>query len=196
MRVMKRICIFCGSSSGTRAEYRSAARAMGATLAARGIGLVYGGGNVGLMGEVADAVMTGGGEVIGVIPQALVDREVAHHGVTELRVVKSMHERKALMADLSDGFVAMPGGFGTFEEICEIITWAQLGIHAKPCGLLNVEGYYDSLLTLFDEAVEEGFVKPQFRDIVLAESDPVRLLKLFESYQPPPLPRWIERDET
>jgi uncharacterized protein (TIGR00730 family) len=193
---LKRVCVFCGSSNGARACYADAARAMGAALARRGVGLVYGGGRVGLMGIVADSVMAGGGAVVGVIPESMVSKEVAHQGLTELRIVGSMHERKALMADLADAFVALPGGYGTFEEFCEIVTWAQLGLHRKPCGLLNVEGYYDRLLSLFDHAVAERFVRSAHRALVLEERQPERLLDLVESYQPPALEKWIERDET
>lgn len=193
---MTRICIFCGSSNGTRAAYASAARAMGQALVRRRIGLVYGGGNVGLMGTIADAVMRGGGDVIGVIPEALVERELAHGDVTELIVVRSMHERKAKMAELSDAFIAMPGGFGTFEEFCEIITWAQLGLHRKPCGVLNVEGYYDPLLILFDRAVEEGFIRPENRMLVLQETAADRLLDLLANYTPPRTEKWIGRDDS
>jgi uncharacterized protein (TIGR00730 family) len=169
---------------------------MGQALAKRSIGLVYGGGNVGLMGTVADAVLEFGGEVVGVIPQGLVDRELAHDGLTELIIVHSMHDRKAKMAEASDAFIAMPGGFGTFEEFCEIITWAQLGLHRKPCGILNVEGYYDSLLSLFDRAVSEGFLRPANRRLVIQEKVPDRLLDLLESYIPPPTEKWIDRDES
>jgi uncharacterized protein (TIGR00730 family) len=193
---MKRICVFCGSSAGSRPAYTAAARATAAALVARRIGLVYGGGNVGLMGVIADAVLEKGGEVIGVIPEALVDRELAHRAVTEMIIVPSMHERKAKMAALSDGFIAMPGGYGTFEEFCEIITWAQLGLHRKPCGILNVEGYYDSLLRLFDQAVTEGFVNSSNRRLVIQDGDPYRLLDLLVSYTPPAMQKWIDRDES
>lgn len=193
---MKRICVFCGSSKGGRPIYTASARTVAMLLARRGVGLVYGGGNVGLMGVVADAVMEAGGQVIGVIPEALVKRELAHRTVTELIVVRSMHERKAKMAELADGFIALPGGYGTFEEFCEIITWAQLGMHRKPCAILNVEGYYDALLTLFDRAVAEGFVHPSNRRLVIQESDPGRLLDLMESYMPPTTEKWIDRDES
>jgi hypothetical protein len=169
---------------------------MGQALVRRRIGLVYGGGNVGLMGTIADAVMRGGGDVIGVIPEALVERELAHGDVTELIVVRSMHERKAKMAELSDAFIAMPGGFGTFEEFCEIITWAQLGLHRKPCGVLNVEGYYDPLLILFDRAVEEGFIRPENRMLVLQETAADRLLDLLANYTPPRTEKWIGRDDS
>jgi uncharacterized protein (TIGR00730 family) len=193
---MKRICVFCGSSNGLQPVYAEAARTLGKLLANRRIGLVYGGGNVGLMGTIADAVLAEGGEVIGVIPEALVGRELAHRAVTELIVVRSMHDRKAKMAALADGFVAMPGGYGTFEEFCEIITWAQLGLHRKPCAILNVEGYYDSLLALFDRAVIEGFVHPSNRRLVLQETDPHRLLDALASYTPPQTEKWIDRDDS
>ena len=169
---------------------------MGQALLRRRIGLVYGGGNVGLMGTVADVVMQGGGEVIGVIPEALVTRELAHGDITQLIIVHSMHERKAKMAELSDAFIAMPGGYGTFEEFCEIITWAQLGLHLKPCALLNVDGYYDALLMLFDRAVEEGFLRPTNRRLVIEETDPYRLLEALASYTPPATEKWIGRDES
>ncbi|HEX7406648.1 MAG TPA: TIGR00730 family Rossman fold protein [Candidatus Binatia bacterium] len=193
---MRRVCIFCGSNNGARTVYVDAARAMGAALARRRIGLVYGGGRVGLMGVVADAVMAGGGEVIGVIPEALVAKEVAHEGLPDLRVVGSMHERKALMAELADAFVALPGGYGTLEEFCEVVTWAQLGFHRKPCGLLNFGGFYDRLLALFDHAVAEHFVRPAHRSLVLEEHDPEHLLDLLASYRPPALEKWLDRDET
>jgi uncharacterized protein (TIGR00730 family) len=193
---MKRICVFCGSSNGFEPVYAESARALGNVLAGNGIGLVYGGGNIGLMGVVADAVMERGGEVIGVIPEALVQRELAHRSVTELIVVRSMHERKAKMAELSDAFVAMPGGYGTFEEFCEIITWAQLGLHRKPCAILNVEGYYDPLLALFDRAVVEGFVHPSNRQLVLQGTEPNGLLNLLAAYKPPRTEKWIDRDDS
>jgi hypothetical protein len=193
---MKRVCVFCGSSKGARPEYEIAARAMGQALVKRGIGLVYGGGYVGLMGVIADTVMKAGGEAIGVIPKALFEKEVGHRGITELRIVGSMHERKALMADLSDAFVAMPGGYGTFEEFCEVLTWAQLGFHRKPCGLLNVGNYYAPLLTLFDQAVSERFVKIEHRSLILKETDPERMLDILESYTPPMLDKWIDREQT
>lgn len=169
---------------------------MGEALALRGISLVYGGGNVGLMGIVADAALAAGGEVIGVIPKALVDKEIAHRGLTDLRVVGSMHERKALMAELSDAFVALPGGYGTFEEFCEVLTWAQLGIHQKPCGLLNIEGYYDRLIAFFDHAVGEAFLRPQHRSLVLKEQEPMLLLDILAGYQPLLIDKWIGRNET
>lgn len=193
---MKRICIFCGSHKGVRPVYVGAARAMGIALVRRGIGLVYGGGCIGLMGVLADTVMAEAGEVIGVIPEALVAKEVAHQGLTDLHVVGSMHERKALMAELANAFVALPGGYGTFEEFCEILTWAQLGFHRKPCGLLNVENFYGPLLALFDRAVQEGFVHAAHRSLVLEEQDPERLLDLLTTYQPPKVSKWIDRNET
>jgi len=193
---LRRVCVFCGSSPGTRPEYAAAAREMGTQLAARGIGLVYGGGRVGLMGAVADAAMAAGGEVIGVIPHGLMVREVGHSAITELRVVRSMHERKAVMADLSDAFVALPGGFGTLEEYFEVLTWAQLGIHPKPCGLLDVEGYYGPLLAMLDHAVAEGFVRREHRASVLRAATPERMLERLAGFEPPPVPRWLDRAET
>ena len=192
---MRRLAVFCGSNPGRRPEYLEAAREMGRVLLERGAGLVYGGGNVGLMGAVADTVLAGGGEVVGVIPQALMAREVGHTGLTRLHVVETMHERKAMMADLSDGFIALPGGFGTFEEFCEVLTWSQLGFHPKPCGLLNVAGYYDPLLALFDHATAEGFVPPAHRALVITETDPARLLDRLAEFTPPTTSKWIRRDE-
>lgn len=192
---MKRICVFCGSSPGLRPDYAAAAQGLARVMAKRGIGLVYGGGHVGLMGIVADTIMAEGGEAIGVIPEALLRREVGHHGLTELHVVRSMHERKQLMADLSDGFVAMPGGYGTFEEFCEVITWSQLGIHPKPCGLLNVLGYYDALLAMFDHGVKEGFIRPQHRALVLEDTDPGALVDQMDAFVPPRAEKWITPDD-
>jgi hypothetical protein len=193
---VRRLCVFCGSSPGRLPRYRHAAEALGATLAKKGIGLVYGGGAVGLMGIVADAALAHGGEVIGIIPNALARKEIAHESLTELRVVASMHERKALMADLSDGFVALPGGVGTLEEFFEILTWSMLGLHAKPCGLLDVDGYYRPLLALLDHAVAERFVKPVHRALVLVEQDPERLLRAFQEFRAPRAEKWIDRSET
>lgn len=190
---MNRICVFCGSNGGARPLYRTIAQQMGACLAKRQLALVYGGGNVGLMGTIADAVLLAGGEVIGVIPEALMEKELAHTGLTELHVVKSMHERKALMVELADGFVALPGGFGTFEEFCEVLTWAQLGFHQKPCGLLNVDGYYDALIALFNHAEQERFVPAEHRSLVLESSDPTDLLDQMARYQPAIVEKWIER---
>lgn len=189
---LARICVFCGSSNGSRPRYRAAAAEFGALLAEEGIGLVYGGGCTGLMGAVADAALERGGEVIGVIPEALVAREVAHHGLSDLRVVQTMHERKALMADLSDGFVALPGAFGTLDEFCEIITWAQLGIHSKPCGLWNVDRFWDPLLSMFAHSEAEGFLKPAHRQMVLAENDPRRLLARLKEHTATVEDKWRE----
>ena len=186
----KRICVFCGSSSGTRPAYAEAAVSLGRALAGKGIGLVYGGGNVGLMGVLADAALAAGGEVIGVIPLALKEKEVAHLGLTDLRVVASMHERKALMADLSGAFIALPGGFGTFDEFCEVLTWTQLGIQQKPCGLLNVEGYYDSLLAMFGHAVGEGFLKEAHRRILIADTSVESLLQRLAACEVPRIGKW------
>ena len=193
---MKRICVFCGSSDGARATYKDAARRLGVALARRGIALVYGGGRVGLMGTVADAVMAEGGDVVGIIPHALVIRETAHQGVTDLRVVNSMHERKALMAQLSDAFISLPGGMGTIEETCEMLTWAQLGIHHKACAMLNIDGYFDPMLAFFDRGVVEGFIRPEHRALLVEGRDPENLLDLLGAYEPPPLEKWITRDET
>jgi uncharacterized protein (TIGR00730 family) len=191
---MKRICVFCGSSPGNRPEHGIAAEEMGRELVRRNIGLVYGGGNVGLMGMIADAVLKAGGEVQGVIPENLMAREVGHKRLTKLHVVRSMHERKALMADLSDAFVAMPGGFGTLEEFWEVVTWTQLGLHAKPCGILNVRGYYTPLLRMFDHAVEEQFLKPENRTLVLARESPADLLQALEEWRPVRVEKWITRE--
>ncbi|MBI5544363.1 MAG: TIGR00730 family Rossman fold protein [Deltaproteobacteria bacterium] len=190
---MRRVCVFCGSSPGGRSEYRAAAEALAQALARRGLGVVYGGGNVGLMGAVADAMLAAGGEAIGVIPQALMDKELGHPGLTRMHVVGSMHERKAMMADLADGFVALPGGFGTFEEFCEVLTWTQLGFQKKPCGLLDVDGFYDGLLALFDRAVAERFVRPDHRAMVLTSAEPDALLEQMEAWRPPTVPKWIDR---
>ena len=174
--MLRRVCIFCGSSTGVRPEYRAAAESLATHLARRRVDVVFGGGHVGLMGVVADTTLAHGGHVIGVIPSALVAREIAHHGLPDLRIVSSMHERKALMANLSDAFIALPGGFGTFEEFCEVVTWTQLGLHRKPCGLLNVAGYYDPLVALFDRAVADGFIRAENRGIVVTEADPETLI--------------------
>jgi uncharacterized protein (TIGR00730 family) len=189
---MKRICVFCGSSAGANPLYADAARRMGRTLARRGLGVVYGGGGVGLMAAVADAALEAGGEVVGVIPRALQLRELAHGRLTALHVVGSMHERKAKMAELADGFVALPGGMGTLEEFAEILTWAQLGLHRKPCGLLDVAGYYRPLVAFFDHATAEGFLRPEHRRLVLAAEEPDALLDAFVSWEPPALQRWID----
>jgi hypothetical protein len=190
------VCVFTGSNAGIRTEYRDAAQRFGRLLAERGIGLVYGGARVGLMGAVADATLDAGGTVIGVIPQALVAKEIAHAGLTELRVVASMHERKAAMADLSDAFVALPGGWGTLEEFFEMLTWAQLGLHRKACGLLNVSGYFDALLAFADHAVDQGFLRRENRDMVLVAAAPSDLLDRLAHYQPSPVEKWIDRAAT
>ena len=191
--MLRRLCVFCGSSSGTRLVYQQAAQAVGRLLCRRGIELVYGGGRVGLMGIVADACLNEGGRVIGVIPQALADKEVAHTGLTELRIVGSMHERKALMADLSDAFLALPGGYGTWEEFFEVLTWSQLRIQRKACGVLNVSGYYDPLLDMADRALSEGFLRDVHRDLLLSDADPEQLLDRLSNYAPPTVDKWIGR---
>jgi hypothetical protein len=184
---MKRICVFCGSSFGVRPEYADSARALGRALVARNIALVFGGGHVGLMGVLADAVLGAGGQAIGVIPRALADKELAHRSLTQLHVVGSMHQRKAMMADLSDGFLALPGGLGTLEEFLEIVTWAQLGLHSKPCGVLNVRGFFNPLLAFLDRVVEEQFLDPEYRSMILIDEEPDGLLRQFEQYNPPAL---------
>jgi uncharacterized protein (TIGR00730 family) len=192
---LRRVCVFCGSSPGRRPDYRDAARALGTELADRGIGLVYGGAHVGLMGTVADACRAAGGEVTGVIPASLVEAEVAHTGLDDLRVVGSMHERKALLSELSDGFVALPGGFGTFEEFCEVLTWSQLGLHRppKPCGLLDVAGFFGPLIALFDGAVDEGFVRPEHRGLVLVASAAAEILDALAAWDAPPATgKWVD----
>lgn len=192
---MRRICVFCGSSPGKHPEYRQAAALFGRTLALEGIGLVYGGASIGLMGAAADAAREAGGEVIGVIPKSLVDLEVAHTGLDDLRVVGSMHERKALMAELSDAFVALPGGIGTLEEFFEVWTWAQLGSHSKPCAFLNTRDFYDPLLGFLDHVVDEAFLKPVHRGMVLVEKDPEALLRSIRSYDAPEIPKLIGREQ-
>lgn len=192
---MARICVFCGSTSGNRPSFAEGARALARALVADGHTLVYGGGNVGLMGVVSDAVMAAGGEVVGVIPHTLMEREIGHTGVSRLHVVDSMHERKALMADLSDAFVALPGGVGTFEELFEAITWTQLGLHRKPCGLLNVDGFYDGLLQFLDHAWTEGFIKPETRAIVSSGTDAADLLRRLLATPMPAVPQWISARE-
>ena len=182
MAVLRRVCVFCGSKHGVRPEYTEAARAMGAALAAAGIGLVYGGGRVGLMGEVADAVVAASGEVIGVIPDHMSDKEIAHYGLSDLRIVGSMHERKALMYELSDGFVALPGGLGTLEELFEITTWSQLGLHAKPTGLLDVDGFYTPLVRFLDQLVTEGFVADRHRRLLRVAATPAAMLEQLAAF--------------
>lgn len=193
MKQLKRICVFCGSSKGARPEYEAAARELARAMVARNYSLIYGGANVGLMGCIADEALAAGGEVIGVIPDFLISKELAHPALTQLHVVKSMHERKALMEDLSDAFIAMPGGFGTFEEFCEILTWAQLGLHRKPCGLLNSLGYYDPLLAQFKHSVQEGFITENLFSIALSADNAEALLDKLEQYIPQYVGKWISK---
>jgi uncharacterized protein (TIGR00730 family) len=190
---VRRVCVFAGSSSGTVEAHHRVTVELARVLAERDIELVYGGGCVGLMGVLADAMLARGGRVIGVIPRALLAYEVGHHGLTELRVVESMHERKATMAGLSDAFVALPGGFGTLDELFEVLTWGQLGLHERPCGLLNVDGYYDALLAFLDRAHGDGFVRAMHRDMLLVDDDPARLLDRFADYEPPRVEKWLQR---
>lgn len=190
---MKRICVYLGSNPGFDPAYAEAADALALELAGRGVGLVFGGSHVGLMGRIANTCLEAGGEVVGVIPKLLVEKEVAHPNLTEMHVVNSMHERKQLMADLSDGFIALPGGIGTLEEFFEVLTWNQLGYHAKPCGLLDVNGYYACLADHMDRMVEQGFVVPEHRKMVMTSSSPKELLDLFASYDPPKVDKWIEK---
>jgi len=192
---MNRLCVYCGSSPGSNEVYVDAAKELAQLLVSSGIELVYGGSSKGIMGVLADAVLAGGGKVSGVIPQSLVDKEVAHAGLTGLHVVKSMHDRKSLMAVLSDGFVAMPGGFGTLEEIVEVLTWGQLQFHTKPCGFLNVDGYFDHLLAYFDHANREGFLRKEHREMLLVANTPAELLDLYEHYEPPAIKKWREPTE-
>jgi uncharacterized protein (TIGR00730 family) len=194
--VIERICVFCGSNDGSDPAYADAARSLGRLLAREGIALVYGGGSVGLMGQLADAVLGAGGRVIGVIPHALWAREVGHRGLTDLHIVDTMHERKAMMADLSDAFIALPGGLGTLEEIFEIWTWAQLGLHAKPLGFLDVGGFFEPLMAFLDRAVREQFVKEPHRAIALIDRDPAALLARFDTWTAPRVEKWITREET
>jgi uncharacterized protein (TIGR00730 family) len=189
--VLRRVCVFCGSSPGVHPGYAGAAAAMGEVLATQEIGLVYGGGRVGLMGALADAALAAGGEVIGVIPEHMTSREIAHHDLSDLRVVGSMHERKALMYELADGFVALPGGLGTLEELFEILTWCQLGLQVKPSGLLDVDGYFSRLVEFLDHVTAEGFIKEVHRRLVVVEERPDRLLDEMRAFEAPPLPRWL-----
>jgi uncharacterized protein (TIGR00730 family) len=193
---LKRVCVFAGSSPGAREEYRRLACDLGLALVQRGLSLVYGGAKVGLMGILADTALRHGGEVIGIIPEALVTKEVAHSELSELRIVPSMHERKRQMAELSDAFVALPGGIGTVEEFTEILTWAQLGLHVKPCGLLNAGGFYDRLIDFLDHAVSERFLRPDHRSMLLIAQRPEDLLDLFAGYSPPAVEKWIDRPDT
>lgn len=192
---IRRLCVFCGSSLGTRPIYRDAARELGIEMARRDLGLVFGGGKVGLMGVVADAILDAGGQALGIIPEHLLIKEVEHHGLTELRVVKTMHERKALMADLADGFLALPGGFGTYDEFCEIVTWAQLGLHQKPCGMLNVAGFFDSMLAMFDHATQEGFIRADHRAMLRVSTNVKTTLDEMENYRAPVVEKWITRSD-
>ncbi len=192
---IKRICVYCGSSSGKKPAYSQAAVNLALALSERGIGLVYGGGATGVMGTVADAMLAVGGEVIGVIPKALAVKEVAHDHLSELHVVASMHERKAMMADLADGFIALPGGWGTLEEIFEILTWAQLGFHDKPCGLLNIEGYYDGLIDFLENSFEQQFVSELYRPMLMRALEPTALLDQFATYRAPKVRKWMAEDE-
>ena len=192
---LRRICVFCGSSGGSDPAYREAAAATGTALGAAGIGLVYGGASVGLMGTVADAALAAGGEVIGVMPRPLVEKEIAHPALSKLHVVASMHERKALMAELSSGFVALPGGIGTFEELFEVWTWAQLGYHEKPCAILNVAGFYDDLIRFLDSVVDQRFLRIEHRRMLIEIAEPGELLAGLEAYTPPTVGKWIGRGE-
>jgi len=193
---MKRICVFCGANAGVDARYRASADELGRLLVANRIGLVYGGAGIGLMGAIADAVLAAGGDVTGVIPRNLLEREVAHRGPIDLRVVESMHERKALMADLSDGFIALPGGVGTLEELFEVWTWAHLGLHRKPCGLLDVGGFYTSLEKFLDHVQTEGFLRAGVRDMLLIEESAESLLAAMQAYQAPDTPQWLTREQS
>jgi uncharacterized protein (TIGR00730 family) len=191
---VKRVCVFAGSSAGNNEMHRRATVALAKALAARETELVYGGGCVGLMGVLADAMLEHGGRVIGVIPRSLMEREVGHRGVSELKVVESMHERKAEMASLADGFIALPGGFGTLDEMFEVLTWAQLGLHAHPCGVLNSDGYFDALFAFLDRAVAERFLRPEHRALWIADDDPDRLLARLAAHRPPALDKWLDRE--
>lgn len=193
---MRRVCVFTGSNSGFRPIYRKVAEELGRTLAERHLGLVYGGARIGLMGILANAVLGSGGDVTGVIPAGLVEKEVGHNGVADLRVVGSMHERKALMADLADGFVALPGGWGTLDEFFEILTWGQLGLHQKPCGLLNVHGYFDSLLSFVEHSITEGFLRREHGSMIQVSTSPGAILDMLASYEPPTLEKWIDLGAT
>ncbi|ASK62350.1 Rossman fold protein, TIGR00730 family [Virgibacillus phasianinus] len=193
---MKRLAVFCGSSDGASKAYKEGAIQLGEELAKREITLVYGGASVGIMGAVANAVLENGGKVIGVIPQMLEDREISHPNLTELHVVQSMHERKAKMADLADGFIALPGGPGTLEEFIEVFTWAQLGVHQKPCGLLNINHYYEPLVSLFNHMADQQFLHEEYRSMALVDSCPSQLIEQFYAYQPPAIKTYIKKDQT
>jgi len=195
VRRIHRLCVFCGSSSGARPVYAEAAGELGRELVKSGVTLVFGGGRVGLMGIVADSVLAAGGEAIGVMPRALVEKEIAHTSLTKLHVVESMHQRKALMADLADAFLLLPGGYGSWEEFLEVVTWLQLGIHRKPCALLNVAGYYDALLSQASHAVEEGFLRPTHKEMLIVEENPARVLAQLESAHVPSEAKWVDPKE-
>jgi uncharacterized protein (TIGR00730 family) len=194
VRQLRTVCVYAGSSAGNRPAYADAAAHLGRLLAQRGMSVVYGGGDVGLMGVLADAAMSAGSHVTGIIPRALLEREVGHGALTELRVVESMHERKMAMAELSDAFIALPGGIGTLEELIEVLTWTQLGVHDKPCGLLDVDGYYAPLAAFLDHAVTEGFLVRDHRAMLLTATEPESLLDGFARWEPPPVERWIDRE--
>jgi uncharacterized protein (TIGR00730 family) len=196
MAPLHRICVYAGSNAGSDPAYAAAARALGSELAARGAGLVYGGSRVGLMGAVADAVLDAGGEAIGVIPRALLDRELGHRGLTELVVVETMHERKARMAELADAFVALPGGIGTLEELVEVLTWSQLGIHAKPCGVLDAAGFYTGLAAFLDHMVQEGFLRARHRATLVSDPDPAALLERLAEAEPPDVHKWLDLERS
>ena len=189
---MKQVCVFAGSSDGARPEYREAAQELGRALVDWQVGLVYGGARLGLMGVLADAVLAAGGRVTGIIPERLIEKEVAHQGLSELHIVTSMHERKARMAEISDGFVALPGGLGTLEELFEVLTWSQLGLHRKPCGLLNVRGYFDALLSHVDHSIAEGFIRPENRPMLLVSTQSDALLRQCDTYVSPVIEKWID----
>ena len=190
---LKRLCVYCGSNPGKDPAYVAAGSELGRSLAARSIGLVYGGSRLGVMGAVADGVTAAGGEAVGIIPSDLLKKETPHTGLTELKIVDSMHERKALMAKLSDGFIALPGGLGTLEELFEVWTWAQLGFHRKPCALLNVQSYYDPLITFLNRAVTQGFLQDQHRSMLIVDNNPARLITQMQSYRPPAVPKWLDQ---
>lgn len=196
MNQIKRLCVYCGSSMGRSESYAQSAKALADSLVSHNIALVYGGASIGIMGTLADQVLQSGGQVVGVIPKALAHKEVMHQGLTELHITQSMHDRKMLMADLSDGFIALPGGIGTLEELFEIWTWAQLGFHQKPCGLLNVDGYFNALIEFLNHVQTEQFVKPHHHDLLIVESEPNPLLDRYFKFQPTETKQWVEKDET
>jgi uncharacterized protein (TIGR00730 family) len=193
---MKRLCVFCGSSAGSLSIYQETATAVGRILATKGYGVVYGGGHVGLMGALAEGVLAAGGEITGIIPQSLFEKEIGYSDLKDLRIVGSMHERKALMGELSDAYIALPGGFGTFEEFFEVVTWSQLGVHRKACGLLNVNGFYDPLLAMCDHAVEQGFIRAVDRNLILYDQDPEALIDRIASFVVPESTKWLSSTQT